>query len=57
MKKLSSNELLALLGGAAITREEYCETLDMIISNNWDNMTQGEKDGAMHGWNKHCAKS
>lgn len=36
MKKLSNLELLDLLGGTAVTREEYCATLDMLITENWD---------------------
>ncbi len=55
MKKLSNHDLLDLLGGKAVTREEYCATLDMLIENNWDKWDQGAKDGAMHGWNEHCA--
>ena len=55
MKKLSNLELLDLLGGTAVTREEYCATLDMLITENWDKWDQGAKDGAMHGWNEHCA--
>lgn len=53
MNNLSKSDLLNLVGGT--TREEYCETLNQIIANNWDNMTPGEKDGAMIGWNKYCA--
>lgn len=55
MNKLSNFDLQSLLGGAAVTREEYCATLDKIISDNWEYMTPGEKDGAMYGWNTYCA--
>ncbi len=53
MKKLTNLDLQDLLGG--VSREEYCETLDMLIENNWDKWDQGAKDGAMYGWNKYCA--
>lgn len=56
MKKLTNQDLLVLLGGKAVTSEEYCATLDMIINNNWGNMSQDEKDSAMQAWNKYCSE-
>lgn len=55
MKKLVNQELLNLLGGALVTKEEYCATLDQLIKDNWGDWDQGAKDGAMRGWNEHCA--
>jgi len=53
MKKLSNIDLLNLLGG--VSREKYCETLSMLIDNNWGNWDKGTKKSAAESWSKHCA--
>lgn len=53
MKKLSNTDLLNLLGG--VSREEYCETLDVLIENNWGDWNKSTKDSATASWNKYCA--
>lgn len=52
MKKLEIKEMLEILGG--VSAKEYCKTLSMLVSNNWDAWTDNEKKAAAYSYNKHC---
>ncbi len=53
MKKLSNENLLNLLGGDSITKEEYCALLKEIFKDA-ENQSDGSLAGAAHGWLQHC---
>ena len=52
MKKLSSDKLIKLRGGVKLV--EYCETLCMLMQNNWNSWTLEEQQNAINAWYEHC---
>lgn len=54
MKTLSIDEMLNVLGGAAEPTSDYCEALDMIIDENWEDLSPEQQIIAVDNWNKYC---
>lgn len=55
LELLNDLELDQLMGGAHVTtRIEYCNTLHMLIDNNWDSWSSGEKESAAAAYFEHC---
>jgi len=51
-KVLSKDQIRTLKGG--VKAVEYCETLCMLMQNNWNNWTLEEQQSAINAWYAHC---
>lgn len=49
---LSNEELEQVKGG--VTQEEYCDGLDQLIEDNWDDWSDGEKKSAADAYSDNC---
>lgn len=55
LELLNDQELDQLTGGAhVVTKEEYCDTMDMLIENNWNRWSDAERKSAATAYAEHC---
>ena len=52
IEKLNKKEMNRVKGG--IDADQYCATLDVLMTYNWDNWTPAEKEAAVNAWFEHC---
>jgi hypothetical protein len=49
---LSNQELEQVMGGTS--KEDYCDTLSMLIEHNWGSWSDGERSSAADAYSAHC---
>ncbi len=49
---LNLQEMNEIKGG--VSQEEYCDTVNMLIENNWDSWSDSERHIAASAYARHC---
>lgn len=52
LEELDLQEMNEIKGG--ISKEEYCNTVSMLIEHNWDSWSDGERKSAASAYATHC---